>query len=802
MSAATLRPRGATTAVLPRIGNGTAVLVASLGTVAATAWAVMSAGWVDGTTAMLITAVAAVLEAALVARSSVGRVVALLLLPVVGTLVVVPLTYGSMPGADSITFGDAVQQYVNALTTGLFVQADWAFLVGLCGVFWLIGSWTGWMAVRERRGVLAVLPCYAVLAVNALNAPSLEHVAFPEAIAVMLSLVVVGRVHLLDLSARWRRSGVVALPGTERRFGRVTLVASVLLLIAAVVVPPASTRDISGIFFKFNSTTGHHGSGPGDGSGGSGSGPGTIRFDAATVPGGPLVSNPVPVLAYTTDSDQTVYLRVVNDTYFSQGNWFPNQQPGSADTGLAATTISADPGQIPRDRNPDDGGVGAPTSLQQVNVKVVLSGPATGEGSPLGIFPGEPDSVSENGTVTGLTRGEIGSLLTVDEYRIANDTSSFSTVGTMSTATVQQLEGAGTDYPSFISDGYLDLNPSTAADQRAVQQLKTLVAQWTVGQSNAFDSATEIEHRLRDASLFKYTLKPPQTRPGVWPIIDFLTRTHAGYCQYFASAMGALLRADGIPARLVSGYGPGNIDDSRSRQGSSLYQVTSSDAHVWVEAYFPHYGWVPFEPTPDGTYEPIARRTASSPANATPTATPSGGATPSATPTSTPRPGSTPGSIGGTVSNLPPGLLGGTLSVIFVVVVLVMLRRWIAHPRTLTAMWRRVGALGAVVGVRRRQSETYAAYVDRLARALPPDTTTLVHRDGTAELGPMPVRARAVAALEQLAVASGKAEFSAHGLTEREAVQWRRAWERVRRAIPRLLWRSMLARSVRRGEIG
>jgi hypothetical protein len=139
-------------------------------------------------------------------------------------------------------------------------------------------------------------------------------------------------------------------------------------------------------------------------------------------------------------------------------------------------------------------------------------------------------------------------------------------------------------------------------------------------------------------------------------------------------------------------------------------------------------------------------------------------------------------------------LLGGVLAVLFVIAVLAALRSWVAHPRTLAGMWRRVGALGAVVGVRRRPSETYAGYVARLARALPPDTTTLVHPDGSAELGPRPVRARTVAALDQLAAASGKDAFSAHGLTEREMVQWRRAWDRVRRAIPLLLWRSLLAR--------
>src|SRR5260370_4470932 len=107
MSATTLRPRAGAGAVMPRLSNTTVVGLATLGMVAATAWAVMSAAWVDGTGAMLVCAVAAVLEATLVARSSAGRVVALLMLPIVGALVVVPLTYGSIPGSDSISAGDA-----------------------------------------------------------------------------------------------------------------------------------------------------------------------------------------------------------------------------------------------------------------------------------------------------------------------------------------------------------------------------------------------------------------------------------------------------------------------------------------------------------------------------------------------------------------------------------------------------------------------------------------------------------------------------------------------------------------------
>ena len=77
-------------------------------------------------------------------------------------------------------------------------------------------------------------------------------------------------------------------------------------------------------------------------------------------------------------------------------------------------------------------------------------------------------------------------------------------------------------------------------------------------------------------------------------MLYFLRDSHEGYCQYFAMAMGEMLRSLGIPTRLVNGYGAGFYDDIQHRQ-----VVRDADAHVWVESYFPGYGWIPFEPTND-----------------------------------------------------------------------------------------------------------------------------------------------------------------------------------------------------------
>ena len=75
-------------------------------------------------------------------------------------------------------------------------------------------------------------------------------------------------------------------------------------------------------------------------------------------------------------------------------------------------------------------------------------------------------------------------------------------------------------------------------------------------------------------------------------IVDCFATTKAGYCEFYAPTMVMMLRELDIPARMVEGFLPG----TRIGQ-SNRWEVRNSDAHAWVQVYFPGFGWIDFDPT-------------------------------------------------------------------------------------------------------------------------------------------------------------------------------------------------------------
>ncbi len=102
--------------------------------------------------------------------------------------------------------------------------------------------------------------------------------------------------------------------------------------------------------------------------------------------------------------------------------------------------------------------------------------------------------------------------------------------------------------------------------------------------------AMKIEKYLREN--YTYSLSVSQPPPGMSPVEDFLFSSKRGYCEHYATAMVLMLRSIGIPARIVTGFLGGELND----YGGYMI-VRQSDAHSWVEAVIDKK-WELFDPTP------------------------------------------------------------------------------------------------------------------------------------------------------------------------------------------------------------
>ena len=121
-------------------------------------------------------------------------------------------------------------------------------------------------------------------------------------------------------------------------------------------------------------------------------------------------------------------------------------------------------------------------------------------------------------------------------------------------------------------------------------RIHQLALQITADKGAAYAKAKAIEDYLR--SHYTYSLEM-YTEPGTDPLAYFLFTRKQGHCEYFASSMAVMLRTVGIPSRIINGFRAGEYNDV-----SGSWVIRGRDAHSWVEAFIPGFGWTAFDPTP------------------------------------------------------------------------------------------------------------------------------------------------------------------------------------------------------------
>src|SRR5215472_6001033 len=225
------------------------------------------------------------------------------------------------------------------------------------------------------------------------------------------------------------------------------------------------------------------------------------------------------------------------------------------------------------------GGSGSPDNLGRQNVihyRVLMEPVGTN------VFFLAPWVRSVGGDYRWVAIDPGGALYDFDSRRAI---SRYEATSNIATPLPDELRMAAGNYPTSVGKSYLrfpELDP----------RVSQLAVQITGSAKNNYDKAAAIEHYLR--TRLGYTLELPQTSPKD-PIANFLFERKQGHCEYFASSMAVMLRTLGIPSRVVTGF---RSDEFNDLTGS--YVIRAKDAHAWVEAYFPGYGWQTFDPTPAG----------------------------------------------------------------------------------------------------------------------------------------------------------------------------------------------------------
>jgi hypothetical protein len=233
---------------------------------------------------------------------------------------------------------------------------------------------------------------------------------------------------------------------------------------------------------------------------------------------------------------------------------------------------------------------------------------------------------------------------------------------------------------------------------------------------NPFDVATTMVTELQNSNRYKYDTNVSDVDCGDRSVAECFAFSRRGFCQQYATLMTLLLREHKIPARYVQGFLPGIVNTI-----TGVEEIPNSNAHAWVEVYFPTHGWVIFDPTGGSRSRvetlPVGREVDG------PSPRPSRSATPD---DGRPDPERTPGAALGT--NTPTNGPGGAGAFIIIALLLiaavggVAFAAWQRGPRgptTPDGAYDGVARLATRLGFGPRPTQTAYEYAAALGDVLP-----------------------------------------------------------------------------------
>ena len=578
-----------------------------------TALALDTAEWTEGLSALAVVSVLAVGFGFLLARSHYSEFLALVMssfysaVAIVVVNAVVLVDEGGIIHRTDTLLGQLKAWIIDAMRGEQPANDTLAFVVFLSVLFWYLGHNAAWHIFRVDRVWRVILPTGLVLITNQFYYQGEHSLDIYLIVFVLLSLLLLIRSHIDSREYEWFVHRISFPNYVRRAFFQAGGVLAVVLVLMAWAFPTGADDnnldrvkdllsgepfyDMADLWNRLFSSLEAEGIATADYYGGE-----ELKLSGA------IQLGDQPVMLVNAPFGPRYYWRsTAYDAYdFSSWSWkhIRTVRAYTDNSGLELNIGPITPGSRTL--------VDQTFSVLLRTSKLVYTAPQPIQlGLPVEI---ELDCVDGFGRtcVSEKRQSDVAVIRARDTLRSGD---SYTVTSSISTASADALRTAGQLYPEWVTRLYLQ--GTNAISPR----VRDLAAQITAesGASTPYDRAKVIESWLRANITYNESIPAPPA--GGDPIEWFLFDTRQGYCNYYATAMVLMLRAQGVPARMAAGFAQGSWDES---QGAFL--VRERDAHTWVEVYFPGYGWVEFEPTADEA--PIDREGDEAPQSAQVTATP------------------------------------------------------------------------------------------------------------------------------------------------------------------------------------
>jgi transglutaminase-like putative cysteine protease len=466
------------------------------------------------------------------------------------------------------------------------------------GVVWLLALWAGWATRRTCNALAALGPAVGLLAAL-LNYQGLPATTLITPLGATLLLMALLRYDRRE--AQWTQQRMDFAEGMGMD---VTLMAGALvalLLTAGVLAPSFSVEAVVNFVRQFNRPANAPAAPMGE----------SFGLQAKPPPAAPRKVRPAGLASshalrgrpnLTTDVVMTV--EVIQPRYNPPPEYLPPPQIMAAAPRYYWRMLTYDvyTGSGWRSSKASSIGYAAETGLfaTQPNFQQTILQQITPVQELGGVLFVTGQLQSANQPYEAAWRVAPGAFTQADLFGALIADQTYQAASYLPQVSAAQLRSAPTTYPEQIALRYRQLPENLPI------RVRELALTLTTDQPSAYDKAAALEGFLRTIPYTLDIASPPRDRD----VVDyFLFDLQTGYCDYYASALAVLGRSVGLPTRLVMGYASGSFDPTSQR-----YVVRETDAHAWVEIYFPEIGWVEFEPTaaqpafirPDTDGKPLA----------------------------------------------------------------------------------------------------------------------------------------------------------------------------------------------------